>query len=352
MELEQNQESEQFEPNKLKKGFEKVIKLTTKIKSNNKIVRTYTKISNPVNVLKDYKSNLNQTNSHTESAIITGTEFVATKSTQTMGFVLASEIGLKIAASGGFTLPACLAGSIVGGTTFYLGLEASEQIKSITNNVTTHTIKYARQMLPGYIQPIIRECIGEPVEQFLKSAYTLGSESISKIINTISQTLYENWDKLKPEQTIVYCEDLNKKKISIELNKQVATRVFNYCQSGLKNHDEMKCLGRYGTEYSGTSKSAFQFNEFNSKINDFQTQLNSYDFVSKTTNPTPYELVLMDFSKSRPNPNLITRNKINSNSIPNYQVSVHVSGGGGGDSGILAGVGGAVIIAIKVSFLF
>ena len=90
----------------------------------------------------------------------------------------------------------------------------------------------------------------------------------------------------------------------------------------------------------------------NSKINDFQTQLNSYDFVSKTTNPTPYELVLMDFSKSRPNPNLITRNKINSNSIPNYQASIHVLGGGGGDSGILAGVGGAVIIAIKVSFLF
>ena len=352
MEIEQNQESEQFDPNELKKGFEKPVKLYTMIKSNNKIVRTYTKISNSVNVLKDYKSNLNQTNSHTESAIITGTEFVVTKSTQTMGFVFASEIGLKIAALGGFTLPACLAGTIVGGTTFCLGLEASEQIKSITNNITTHTIKYASQILPGYIQEIIRECIGEPVEQFLKSAYTFGSESINKITNTISQILYENWDKLKPEQTIVYCEDLDKKKISVELNKQVATRVYNYCQSGLKNLDEMKFLGCYGSEYSGTSKSAFQFKEFNSKINDFQTQLNSYDFVSKTTNPTPYELVLMDFSKSRPNPNLITRNKINSNSIPNYQASVHVLGGGGGDSGILAGVGGAVIIAIKVSFLF
>ena len=65
------------------------------------------------------------------------------------------------------------------------------------------------------------------------------------------------------------------------------------------------------------------------------------------------ELVAMNFEKSRPNPNLITRNKINSNSIPDYQVSVHVSGGGGGGgSGIMAGVGGAVIIAVKVSFLF
>jgi len=85
------------------------------------------------------------------------------------------------------------------------------------------------------------------------------------------------------------------------------------------------------------------------KYKKFEENFNSFQFFEKTTPKTPYEKLMLDIPK--PNSKLLTRHKINSNSIPDYHVNVIVNGNGS-NNGLMSGVGCCVVFAIQVSFIF
>lgn len=330
----------------LEKKLKNPLKLYSKIVSDNKLVKYGNKVLKVVDVTNNYNSNLKNTNSHTESTLITTSEYTTSKIVQSYSFVIGSEVGIGVASLGGFTPPACVAGTIVGGVTFITGLEMSDQIKTITNSVATESInaiKSAKNMLPTYMKELIHECITDPVENSLKFAYDISKETIQKITHTISSVLYENYKNLRPEQTIVYCDDKNKTKISVKLDKTIATKIYNYCKFAEKNFYSDTYFRTSGSDFMGTSNFELQYDQFKNNINNFNSQLESREHFE-----TPYELVAFEFTKTRPNSNLITKHNLNSNSIPNYQITAHLSGEGGSSN--MNGIVGVVIIMIHVSF--
>ena len=335
------------------KAAKKLVKIYGKLYEDKVPVIACSKAFKIIGVTQDYNSTLKETKSHTESALVTAAEFAVTKSFEAAGIASAFDAGLGIAASGGFNPYSCAAGAVVFAAGSLATLEVSEEFKEITNKVTKQTIgvvKSGYKKLPGHVREIIYECVGKPVEDSLKSVHIVGSETIEKVTRTISSGLYDVWDKLKPEPIVICCEDLQQKKVYINLNKQVVTKIYNYCHASSSGFGSVFCtdsgfgLGfntdfgfdsgfgsgfnsRFDTglipRYSGTSSFASKYKEIETRTNNFKYELDSYDFVSKTTLQTPYELITRNIP--RPNPNLINRHLSNDYSIPDYQVTVHVT---------------------------
>jgi len=343
-----------------KKSIEKPVKLIFKIKKN-LATNTISKVNKIITVSDDYYNNLEKTNSHTEAAIITTAAITSSKTVESASLVLATEVGTGIAAGGGYTPLAIVGGVLGAGVTYLSGLEAAEQTKQLVKNVTTNTLHIVKQIkneLPGYIKDIIYSCVSNPVEQTLKFVYDLSVQSTNKIKQTVSEVLCKNWENLSPNSTIIYCEDLNQNKIEILLDKNISTKIFDYCRFGSNNNHLSPDYNYYSTVLNDfclgmtkLPKQSFEskFNEFEEKFYSFEYQLEKYDFTSQiATKQTPYEQ--LETTLPRPNPKLLSRHRIDPNTIPDYKVNVHVSGGSGG-GGEIAAVG-VVAIAIRVSFLF
>ena len=200
--------------------------------------------------------------------------------------------------------------------------------------------------MPKYTQEIIYECISDPIEKTLRQTYKSSFETINVIKNTISSILIDNWEKIKPKETIIYCEDIKQNKIVIELDKQTVTKIWNYCQY---SQNEFEFDYGFGNEFTNKNKPASQFeniySDYKNKFDDFQLGLSQYNFTEQKL--TPYEQIKI----SKPNTSLLTRTYINP-SIPDYIVSCQVSGGGRGGNGIGAAIGTGLVIAIKISFIF
>lgn len=367
------------------KAAKKLVKIYGKLYKDKVPVIACSKAFKIIGVTQDYNSTLKETKSHTESALVTAAEFAVTKSFEAAGIASAFDAGLGIAASGGFNPYSCGAGTVVFAAGSLATLEVSEEFKEITNKVTKQAIgvvKSGYKKLPGHIREIIHECIGKPVEDSLKSVHIVGSETIEKVTRTISSGLYDVWDKLKPEPIVICCEDLQQKKVYINLNKQVVTKIYNYCHAsssglgsgldsgfgsvfcsdlgfGSGSNTDFGFDSGFGsgfnsrfdtglvTQYSGTSNFASKYKEIVTRTNDFKYQLDSYDFVSKTTLQTPYELITRNIP--RPNPNLINRHLSNDYSIPDYKVTVHVTVKK--DNGFGAVLGGVFSVGIQIAIL-
>jgi len=339
-----------------KKSIEKPVKLIFKLKKN-LATNTISKVNKIITVSDDYYNNLEKTNSHTEAAIITTAAITSSKTVESASLVLATEVGTGIAAGGGYTPLAIVGGVLGAGVTYLSGLEAAEQTKQLVKNVTTNTLHIVKQIkneLPGYIKDIIYSCVSNPVEQALKFVYDLSVQSTNKIKQTVSEVLCKNWENLSPNSTIIYCEDLNQNKIEILLDKNISTKIFDYCRTGSNNNHLSPDYNYYSTVLNdlGMTKLPNQsfeleYKKFEEKFNSFQYQLENCNFTSQIAKKqTPYEQLALTLP--RPNP---IRHRIDPNTIPDYKVNVHVSGGSGGGGGMTA-VGCVVAIAIKVSFLF
>lgn len=316
---------------------------------DNKIVKTYSKINKIAHCIDDYNENLQETKSHIDSTILTSTGIISESISKRCGFVIASTVGIEIAAVGGFTPPACIAGAIGASVVFVESLKCSKQVKIITKSIVSETIEYSKKQknkLPKYTQEIIYECISDPIEKTLRQIYKSSFETINVIKNTISSILIDNWEKIKPKETIIYCEDIKQNKIVIELDKQTVTKIWNYCQY---SQNEFEFDYGFGNEFTNKNKPASQFeniySDYKNKFDDFQLGLSQYNFTEQKL--TPYEQIKI----SKPNTSLLTRTYINP-SIPDYIVSCQVSGGGRGGNGIGAAIGTGLVFAIKISFLF
>jgi hypothetical protein len=354
---------EESKTNILSDIISKPIDIVEETLQDNKIIKTYSKINKITHCIEDYNENLHETKSYIDSTILTSAGIVSESISQTYGFAIASKIGIDIATVGGFTPQACVIGAIGASVVFVASLDVSRQVKTITNIIVSDTIEYSikqKNKLPKYIQEIIYECISEPVEQTLRQIYKSSSETISMITNTISSILIDGWEKIKPEGTIIYCEDIKQNKIKIELDKQTTTKIWNYCQYSqnefeFNNEFANGFANGFANEFTNTNKPSSQFSNsysnYKNKFDNLQMELSQYNFTEQKS--TPYEKIKI----SRPNTSLLTRTYINPSTIPEYKVSCQVyetsGGGGGGGSGSGGAIIGAgLVIAIKISFLF
>lgn len=344
---------EESKTNILSDIISKPIDIVEETQKNNKIIKTYSKINKITHCIEDYNENLLKTKSHIDSTILTSAGIVSESIFQTYGFAIASKIGIDIATVGGFTPQACVVGAIGASVVFVASLDVSRQVKTITNIIVSETIEYSikqKNKLPKYIQEIIYECISEPVEQNLRQIYKSSSETISMITNTISSILIDGWEKIKPEGTIIYCEDIKQNIIKIELDKQTTTKIWNYCQYSQNEFEfDNEFANGFANEFTNTNKLSSQFSNsysnYKNKFDNFQMELSQYNFTEQQS--TPYEKIKI----SRPNTSLLTRTYINPSTIPEYKVScqVYETGGCGGGGAI---IGAGLVIAIKISFLF
>lgn len=330
-------------------AIKKSLKVWKQLEPTNIPIKPINKINKIYDLVSEYENNLEKTNSHIESTVITTSKTISEGSIQTTSIVVGSEIGLEIAAGGGFTPVSCFLGAGVAAGISLVGIDSSKQIgigvKKLSEKIISD-VKTFSKSLPKYAHDLIYECVSEPVEKVLTSVYNLSRESIDTIKNTITNVLTDGWEKLLPQSTIIYCEDSNLNKIEIQLDKSIGTKIYNYChrtdfygyESGFNFNN------RYGdlTCPNNPTKFSLKYNEFESDLNLLKLNLSKYNFAE--TKLIPHEQIY------KPNTNILTRTKINPNTIPDYKVSCNVSGGGsGGIGGIL---GTCVVIAIQVSWVF
>lgn len=324
------------------KVFDTYLKLT----KSNKLTNIANKINKSINIYEDYEKEFKKTNKHIDTTSIIIGEKVSSGIVNSANLALSSEIGLSIASSGGFTPLSCIGGAIASTITFCTGLDLNDKIiKPYVKNTmknTINTIKQIKNELPENIQDIIYECISHPIEETLKKNHNLIKETIDKIKYTVNSILCENWQKIHPNETIIYCEDLYKNKVSITLNKQISTKIYDYCRIGMNYYD---------TNYSEFMNNEFinskqNLSNFALKYNNFKDNMNYFDV---TTTKTPYEKLTMNIY--RPNSKLLKRHYIDPNTIPDYRVNIIVDGKDS-NNGILAGIGCSVIFVVKISFLF
>ena len=162
--------NEQIPNNNILDIISKPIAIVEETLQDNKIVKTYSKINKIVHCIDDYNENLQETKSHINSTILTSTGIISESISKRCGFVIASTVGIEIAAVGGFTPPACIAGAIGASVVFVESLKCSKQVKIITKSIVSETIEYSKKQknkLPKYTQEIIYECISDPIEQTL-----------------------------------------------------------------------------------------------------------------------------------------------------------------------------------------
>jgi hypothetical protein len=129
-------------------------------------------------------------------------------------------------------------------------------------------------------------------------------------------------------------------KIEIKLDKSIGERIYNYCHI-LNTYDyEHKFYNNYCDLIPNKStKFMIKYKEFESNLYLLESNLSKYNFEEK--NLIQYEQIY------KPNTNILIRNKINSNTIPDYKVSCSVSGGGIGSL-----LGTCVVITIQLSWVF
>lgn len=336
--------------------IEKPIKIIKKIHHDNIIIKYYSKINKIIQYNKDYNKNLHETKSYIDSVILTSSCIFSESISQSYGLAIASEIGLSIAAAGQFTPQACIAGAMISSITFVSSLKVSKQAKSITKSLVSNTINYSKKIsnkLPKYIQEIIYECISEPVKKTLQQIHKSSSDTIRTVTDTVSSILIDNWEKIKPEGTIIYCEDIEQNKIKIELDKQTTIKIWNYCHYGKDDFEfDYNFANEFVNGFSNTNKSSSQFSniycDYKNKLNNIQLELSQYNFTEQKL--TPYDQIKI----SRPNTSLLTRNYINTSIIPDYKISYQVSGGNGigCENSMGTAIGAGLVIMIKISFLF
>jgi hypothetical protein len=332
-------------------AIKKSLKVWKQLEPTNIPIKLINKINKIDNLVSEYENNLGITNSHIESTLITTSKTISEGSIQATSIVVGSEIGLEIAAGGGFTPVSCFLGAGVAAGISIIGIDSSKQIgigvKKLSGNIISG-VKTFSKSLPKYAQDLIYECVSEPVEKVLTSVYNLSRESINGIKNTITNVLADGWEKLLPQSTIIYCEDFNSNKIEIQLDKSIGTKIYNYCHGvdfyecncGQEIYFNNRCWDL--TCPNKPTKFSLKYDEFESDLNLLKSILSKFNFVS--TKLTPYEQIY------KPRTNILTRTKINSNTIPDYKVICNVSRG---DSGGIGGIlGTCVVIAIQVSWAF
>jgi len=332
-------------------AIKKSLKVWKQLEPTNIPIKLINKINKIDDLVSNYNDNLEKTNSHIESTVITTSKTISEGSIQTISTTVGSEIGLEIAAGGGFTPVSCFLGAGVAAGISLVGIDSSKQIgigvKKLSENIISN-VKKITKSLPKYAQDLIYECVSEPVEKVLTSVYNLSRESIDGIKNTITNVLTDGWKKLLPQSTIIYCEDFNSNKIEIQLDKFVGTKIYNYCHGtnfygyGFESGFNLDNRCWDFTCPNKPTKFSLKYDEFEYNLYLLKSNLSKYNFTE--TKLIPYEQIY------KPNTNILTRTKINPNIIPDYKVSCNVSGGGsGGIGGIL---GSCVVIAIQVSWVF
>ena len=250
-----------------------------------------------------------------------------------------------------------MCGAVASTTTFLCGLDVNKKIlKPIVKNTINNTIndiKKIKNKLPNHIQDIIYECISQPIEQSLKNTHHLIDEKINIIKDTINKILCENWEKIKPNETIIYCEDLNQNKISISLNKQITTKIYDYCRIGTNNYYESINYQFTNNEFMDSNQNlstfSLKYENFNNNFNSLQYNLNHFNFIDKINYQINYDKNVLKIN--RPNSSLLKKHHINPNTIPDYKVNIIIDGKDS-NSGSLAGIGCCIAIAIQFSFIF
>lgn len=307
-------------------------KIYSKIVTNNPYIDGFISATRIINIVNDYNKNLKETNSHSKSLIITASEFFSAKMYQTIGFSCAFYVGNIVASSGFYSLPACFLGAGTTAVIIVASVSTTDDVKSCTKIIVKKTVdltqKITKKVVPIYVREMIYNCINKPVEQRLKLTYNFCSETINKITHEISSTLYNSWEKIHPEKNTICCKDTDGKIISIDLNKNISTKIYNYCKVGSNCYFPNDIFEQnnfiIGNKYNGTSK--FEQTTFNNST-DLNLKISKSCKSLKQFNNSTYSFPsnFMDFTNSlnsidflKNDPILTSMHKINSHSIPNY----------------------------------
>lgn len=331
--------------------------------TNNKVIKKLNKFNTISEFVDDYNEEFKKTKSHVKSTIITGTRFIVNNAIDPIIMAGSIAVGMEVAGVGAFTHPACVAGVVACTTTFIVGSKISENADEIAKNISSSTFDFAKEMknkLSPNVKKIIYKCVSKPIEKSLETIYEITNKTSEYIKQVVTNVIYDNWNKIEPSGTIIYCSDLNEKKITIELNSNIASKIYNYCNYYSKNSNNFAWDNfnsnyepNFGSNpYTPKSNFANTFQQFSRDLGDFETKLSNlpktfnFDLPKNSTseNLTPYEQIKI----IRPDTNLLTRTRIDTNSIPNYIVSCSITESRGG-FGSTIGIG--ICFMIKVAII-
>lgn len=241
-----------------------------------------------------------------------------------------------------------------------------------------------------YIGVKIKNLILEPIKESLKKLQDIKNNTVENVLNHINTIIINNGYKKILNQInnsvnssnssiIVNCEDLNGKKISIYFDEPTINKICNYCEirekiiSGTENNFltnynfNLGVINNFENNLFHSLESNIVSNyenKFNQFKNDYEKLLGGikeikldldnkfnldtkYEFDEETS-LTPFELATQNEKIYKPRTELLLRTKPHLNQIPDYKVSMQVSGGGNSLGAAL----GTALFVIKIAIVF
>jgi hypothetical protein len=305
--------------------------------SNNKIINKISKIVSALDLVTNYNKELNKTNSHIESTLVTGIGLVTETIVENVGIASAVTVG-GMMSTGGPVGTAC--GIIVGGTIYNESKQFASKSKEVAKIATKKTIEIVQNVkskLPKTAQKLIYECISEPVETSLKFIYDLSVHSIQIIKETITNIICDNWENITSVGKLIYSiVDSDNKKITVELNQNITDQILTYCHV-YSNIDFTLDYHHIKNGYKSEFEQSYR--EFQYNFDNFQSNLSNLP----SNVPTPYDKVKI----IRPRTELFERYNFNNICIPNYTVTTSISNRG--NNGLVCG---GILFMVQIAIIF
>lgn len=192
-------------------------------------------------IADEYKENLEETKSHVDSMMMTGVKTGVDIAVGDACVVGSLAIGTEIATLGGYHPVSIGAGVIVGAGTLIACTESTKKAGDLAKQAVRQVNNGIRK-LPDLARKVIRKCIGPSVAQSVSKSNngtetnsgsgtgTISPQGVDKVTNVMSDVIFDNWEKIAEKGAIIYFEDVEKKRVQIEVSDPVVKKIVSYCE--------------------------------------------------------------------------------------------------------------------------
>lgn len=286
-------------------------------------------------IADEYKENLEETKSHVDSMMMTGVKIGVDVAVGDACVVGSLALGTEIATLGGYTPLGIGAGVVMGAGSLIACVESTKKAGDLAKH-TVRQINNGIRKLPDLARKVIKKCIGPSVAQSVSKSNngvetetgtgietgikTISPQGVDKVTDVMGDVIFNNWEKIEEKGAIIYFEDVEKKRVQIEVDEQVVKKIVNYCE---KMAEQEKS---YGGTYDWVDGNSSWFDVSTRKGTDFsENACEKFVFtptnIDAFTNHNPLPRI------HEPNYGLLERVDIGrlGSSIPDYTVTCTVT---------------------------
>lgn len=319
-------------------------------------------------VVEEYKENLEETKSHVDSVLMTGVKKVTEHVVGNACLTGSLAAGTYVSTVGGFTPPSLVAGFVTSVSSYVMCSETTKNMGDVAKNTVRHASNQVRK-LPDFARGIIKKCISPSVDKSISTSTNIGTgtgtgtnigtststgtnigtsaQSIDKVKDVMSDVIFNNWEKIEENGAIIYCEDIDKKQIQLEIGNYTVKKIVDYCNKLSEQNNSNIHMFENASVCKSTN--TMYTNMYNTNMN-LDNMVRKYNFEYTNTDVfTKYNEPIPRIHE--PNYGLLERVNIGrmGSSIPDYTVTCTVTETK--SRGAIGIIGSALCIMVKIAIV-